>query len=554
MKQFKSVLAASALLVSAFGGSSLQAVCVANQLVVGGSTSTTGPADGKELRIADGDDGTFLVSGDVGGPPAFSTKWSPSGDVIAVGDATSVRVFDTSFTELASASHGSSVRGVDWSPDENFIAMGGSTPGDGFQVRVFSWDGASTLTELAGSNFIHDATVRSVAWSPDGKFLAVAGDDAADTFSLRILEFDGLSLSTTTGGPADFFHGAGVDICSVDWHPDGDKLGIGGRAGTGDFEVRAVSFDGSTIDATPIASFNHVVGSTVEVNSVAWHPTGNFLAIGSVINASGPEVRVLEFDESAGTLIDIGENFEHGTTVFQVAWYPGGGRLAMAGSGTGNNLRVFAFDPNDSELEQLFTKDHGANLNSVDVLACPAKKGGCDCEIDDCLVTSFRGNFAVDPCRKLLANFIDPVRLNGTTGKFEQDDDTESITCFSGNVGVGECRTLLTNRICPVVDIEISDKCTVCDAGDRGCEENQAGCLELCGDQVIIAGKLLVNDFGPFDEGCLTKDGVRSAPAPMRFAGDVDIVGNVLTGGVNLSELIADTQIELAQLKALIKN
>ena len=58
-----------------------------------------------------------------------------------------------------------------------------------------------------------------------------------------------------------------------------------------------------------------------------------------------------------------------------------------------------------------------------------------------------------------------------------------------------------------------------------------------------------MNEFGPFDEGCLTKDGIRGEPMPMRFAGDVDVAGNVLAGGVNLNELVAHMQLEIDQLK-----
>ena len=247
-------------------------------------------------------------------------------------------------------------------------------------------------------------------------------------------------------------------------------------------------------------------------------------------------------------------------------------------------------------------------------------KEPCECEKDDCGVVALAGNFAIDPCRKLLTNFIDPVKpLEGEDCKFVEDTGVEAITCFSGNVGLGEERTLLTNRICPVQDATREDGCTFCNPDDHTCMEDQGGtlvlcgdkviiegrlcvsdfdfpdggdgeipdciekdvnirpdfqlntcricpvgsdcredangCLELCGESILIQGRLLVNEFGPFNEdNCVTKDGVRTPAEPMHFRGDVVFDGDIMAGDINLSKVIADMQLEIAHLKALLDN
>ncbi len=548
MKQFKSVLAASALLVSAFGGSSLQATIAGTFGAIGSEFDGTDP----EVRVIDGSSGAGVAGAFDDMADINAVEWSSSGGFLLAGGAVDIGVhihvysFDgTTFTEEDSISNGALVRDVAWKKSEDFFATVESSTD---LLQTFSFDGAS-IASVDSINIVTEDGIdpRTVDWHPDGGFIAVGGfNDSGD--ELAVYAVDGAGTIDATSKDTEP-HGARVD--DVKWSPDGNFLAIGGRIGTDSFTVRVFAWDGST---TLTLKDSKTTGLGVSVESVDWSPDGTLLAVGR----GDGTVEVFSVD-GAGLLASLATLIFTGIEVHGVSWYPDGENILAGGAvasapDTGRYVSL-AFD-GASFTGTNWTVDQDPPVNSVDVRPeqVVEGKGGCDCEIDDCLVTSFRGNFAVDPCRKLLANFIDPVRLNGTTGKFEQDDDTESITCFSGNVGVGECRTLLTNRICPVVDIEISDKCTVCDADDRGCEENAAGCLELCGDQVIIQGKLLVNEFGPFDEGCLTKDGVRTAPAPMRFAGDVDVAGNVLTGGVNLGELVADMQLEIARLKALLKN
>lgn len=187
----------------------------------------------------------------------------------------------------------------------------------------------------------------------------------------------------------------------------------------------------------------------------------------------------------------------------------------------------------------------------------------CACALDTCIVTAFRGNLAVDPCRKLLTNFIDPVQSGDTT--FEQDTGTEAITCFSGNVGLNECRSLLVNRICPVMDTTLDVACAICDADDRGCVENALGCLELCGDQVIVPGTMLVNEFGPFDCPTMGPDGIMQPASPVRFnvgvevnhdlsvEGDLVLDGSLISNGQNISQLVAYLMAEVKELRALLE-
>ena len=676
------------------------------QVLIGGDTSSSGPDDGKELRVLDAEDGTILRSGDHGTGVVIvnSSKYSPDGKFIASGGNNSggtgglfLRIYSNSTTliELDSFDHGNTINSVDWSSDGGFVAIAGNNGTDGFEVRVFSWDGTTLGTPI---NYENTDVARSVSWSPDGSFLAVGDGTASAIGHVRVLEFAGSTLTLVDTFDAADVTGDLPRVHSVDWSPDGNFIAMGSNDKTdGDLnEVRVLAWDESITtlsDFTGASGFDHGDRTT----SVAWSPSGQYVAMSGETGTGSLEVRVLEFDEGAASLAEVA-TFDHGDTVEDVAWYPDGTRLVMGGITISSvNVRGLNFDPTLGTLTSFFDVDHGANIFSVDAIGgdslciecpeiqlkgdvtitgcvvedlkiepdnkilvnfidpvmidestgeciedpdgttcfsgnvavsdgkklfvneicsvgsdcesdptgivefcndvcilgdlvvkgdfdappgpqgntgpagptgpqgpegvceCPQKAIGCDCGFEKCAVTSFRGNLAIDDCCKLLVNFIDPVRVGGT--KLEEDDGTEAITCFSGNVGLNECRSLLVNRICPVMDVTLDAGCQICDVDDRACEINPNGCLELYGDQVIIQGKLLVNEFGPFDDGCLTKDGLPLAVEPMRFNSDVNIVGDLHAAGVNVSEMLDDMmamlrtqKLEIEELRALLKN
>ena len=66
-------------------------------------------------------------------------------------------------------------------------------------------------------------------------------------------------------------------------------MAIGGLGGTGDFEVRVLAFDGSSL--TDVADFDH--GGFNEIRSVLWSFGGQYIAIGGRSGTDDFQVRVL---------------------------------------------------------------------------------------------------------------------------------------------------------------------------------------------------------------------------------------------------------------------
>ena len=98
-------------------------------------------------------------------------------------------------------------------------------------IEVFSWNGTS-LSVIA--TYTHGAPVYGIDWSPDNNYLAMAGDPSSSV-DTRVLNFTGTALNLIS----NYSHGA--DVYSISWSPKGDYIVIGGVANTGGLEIETLS-------------------------------------------------------------------------------------------------------------------------------------------------------------------------------------------------------------------------------------------------------------------------------------------------------------------------
>ena len=122
---------------------------------------------------------------------------------------------------------------------------------------------------------------------------------------------------------------------------------------------------------------------------------------------------------------------------------------------------------------------HAANDDALTRDECAI---GCDCKPNDCKVTCFSGHLGVNPCRKLLTNFIDPVERD-SEGKCIAATGDKAHTCFSGHVGIDKDKGLWVNTICPVEDAETD--CAACPDGLQNCKANLCGTTCFTGNVAI---------------------------------------------------------------------
>lgn len=116
----------------------------------------------------------------------------------------------------------------------------------------------------------------------------------------------------------------GNNPLSVDWKLGDSYIAASSQAAAGDAELKIGYYNGTTVTTTLSVEHGR------NVNTVRWHPTGSFLAVGRNLNLILPDNEVLIYNHnvSNGTLTNIsgGELLGNCTAL---AWHPSGNFLLV---------------------------------------------------------------------------------------------------------------------------------------------------------------------------------------------------------------------------------
>ena len=169
------------------------------------------------------------ITADTGG----QLVWSPNGNYLAIGgnnigggkSLIVYRFYNESVTEVASLPDGKGTYMLSWSPDSNYIVL---STGSGKKIEIYSFNGSSL-------SFIHDVTVPNCTsvwgmpspWSLDGQYIFVGCDGLSGYPDLYVYRFDGTMLSFVlavdlNGTGNEFVRGAVLS-------PDGRYIACGGE-------------------------------------------------------------------------------------------------------------------------------------------------------------------------------------------------------------------------------------------------------------------------------------------------------------------------------------
>ncbi|KKP24890.1 MAG: hypothetical protein SZ59_C0001G0208 [candidate division TM6 bacterium GW2011_GWF2_28_16] len=251
----------------------------------------------------------------------------------------------------------SQVRTIDWSRDNNYIAVGKTTAtGNGIVITYF--DGA-TLTVTAGANILD--TVYSVGWHPYTNYIA-AGRAANTGDDLKIFDWN---ISNGSFTEVSGISSPTVNCLSVAWHPWGNFLAAGWDSATDRVIVYpfnqttgALNFTGRILAAT-MPSANVSSGDGLD-----WDYTGSYLAAGT-LNSAGAELLVYYFD---GLTLTLTANAELGRAVNCVRWRPNDTKLAIGLAAGSESFRVYDHNIyNGTLVEDVASRiGEAQSINSMD--------------------------------------------------------------------------------------------------------------------------------------------------------------------------------------------
>lgn len=253
----------------------------------------------------------------------YSVGWSYDSLYLATGlnkngDEFIINSWDgITLTQEASVDVAGHAFSVDWHPSKDFIAVGRQS-GLGAEIYMYSFNRITKALTLVDSIDLGtgQVSVFSVAWHPSGTHLAVATEDS--TQEVIIYEVDtngnfGSSITIDLAQPAK----------AVAWNPSGTFFIVGAQVGNSFDELRVYSFTAAPLQATLNASVN--VGLTV--NTVAWNPVNDLIAVG--LDVTPGALKLYEHNSGGGTLT-LQTTVNALNKVTSVDWHKDGGCLVTA--------------------------------------------------------------------------------------------------------------------------------------------------------------------------------------------------------------------------------
>jgi WD40 repeat protein len=209
-----------------------------------------------------------------------SVAWSPDVQYLVVGGQLSGAniLYLYSFNQIAQTltlvqpqNPAQTPNSVAWSADGLYVA----TADSGATIYLYSFSPATqTLTQVDSHSFGGGGQLLDVAWSPNGKYVAVVGTNNSDLIIFQ------LNNNTQTLQQM-ILQAIGIQLTSVAWSPDGNYIMTGGGSSVGN-SLRMFRFDPGAPALTLLASTNPDT-SYDDINSIAWSPDGQWVAIAGAI-------------------------------------------------------------------------------------------------------------------------------------------------------------------------------------------------------------------------------------------------------------------------------
>ena len=250
--------------------------------------------------------------------------FSPNGSEVATSsDDGYIRIWNTSTvqnTRTVIAVSGGGTGKLSWSADGRFIGVT-SQAADEFDIfyasNLTSVHGALS-SDVGGGDYTYDIDI-----SPDGSKAAVAigrSGNGGTNGVVRVVDvINGTVMQNLNPGGEDRFH-------SVDFSPSGSHMAIGT---VGDYYV---------VDASSWATTRSESAPAGTVNSIAWSPSGEHIAVceGYVNSQGGSRLRLFEVDvwtniqTIAGSTSCYATDFspDGNQVVFGMGWYAADGATA----------------------------------------------------------------------------------------------------------------------------------------------------------------------------------------------------------------------------------
>lgn len=229
---------------------------------------------------------------------------------------------------------------LSWNFDEQFLL----TASDDGIIRLYEViNNLLTFRTSIGTGGAATDGVGQVAWRQSGYIFALAREGgSAGNPSVRTFSYN---VGTNTITQIDTSGALGADARACAWHPSGNFLAVGTAINATEIIIYPVSGTGD-IDLAGAVTFNIAPDRDVYYECVAWDTSGSYLAVGLESVGGNPELIVLRVNTSPLAIVGINASTVIGKSVVGLDWGKGANYIAVGLEGTtGDNIRVYSHNP-----------------------------------------------------------------------------------------------------------------------------------------------------------------------------------------------------------------
>jgi len=237
----------------------------------------------------------------------------------------------------------------------SFVSTG-TINGNNFAMYFPPFDGTLSVPSTINSSSLslvasqaQIAPVNTVDWSYDNQYIAVGTNQTGTANNLFILQYNGVSLTTLTSLSLPPSATGNLAVLSVRWHPTTYTLLVGiASSGATDNHIYVYIYNPVANTLTLAAGPNPITTGT-SCEAVAWSPNGNFFLYGTLIS-----YHIVSYNSSTGTVVtDFGQVTTNATSENCIAWEPNGNFFVIGYNAASPQLIIYAFNGSSSAVVQL---------------------------------------------------------------------------------------------------------------------------------------------------------------------------------------------------------
>jgi len=246
---------------------------------------------------------------------------------------------------------------VAWSYDDKYLAIGGDASLAGPALFLYELVNNQLVfrdSALTGGGF----TVNDIRWHPTEYLLTAVKTSGGTPAEINVFSVDSSGNFTLESSVA-----ITANMNAAAWHPTGDYIAVGGDLTSSEILVYPVSSAG-ILDTAGVLKFDIIPNRVVQTEALDWDVTGSYLAVGLNVVFGSPTLEVYEFNDEPSLSLALNASITVGRPTTRVDW----NRTStdLLGMGVAFTTRIYRHDAMAGTLSLVTQVAQGGIVMGVD--------------------------------------------------------------------------------------------------------------------------------------------------------------------------------------------